>query len=386
MNIEFSPKGRVAWSLALFGLLGLLLCFYLGRAEPMQVWGGYLVAFLFWLGLSLGAMALTMIHMLAGGAWGYYLQAQLRAALHTLPLMMVAFIPLLFGASELFPWMSAADSRQFSHQAWYLNEAFWLGRNLFFAAIWLVLMLALLRYRQWIPDAVDPAAETATPSRGNGYPLAVSGAILYLVSIFLFSVDWIMALDPRWFSSVFGLTLALTQLLGALAWLICVFALAQTNLAHQSREHLGDMGSLLMVMLLGFGYLVFMDYLTAWSGDLPGETAWYIPRTLTSWKWLAGAGIVIGLMAPFACLLSRRIKRMPAGLGSTAILLLLGNALFMAWLVFPTLRSQGLRFLLSDLLAFVGLGAVWLSVFSSALELEPLQGNAHLTQGGRLPP
>jgi hypothetical protein len=374
------PQDRPAWAIAAIGVVALLLCAVFGWDEPAQAWVGYLAAYLFWLGLALGAMALAMIHALTGGTWGVLLRPQLGAAIRTLPLLALALLPLLFGADAMFPWMraDAAHDAQFARQAWYLNEPFLLGRAIVFMVLWLLLALGMVRHLdRALALGARPSESTAPASRRLLVPpaLAIAGLVIYAVSATLFGVDWVAALEPRWHSSVFGLTFISLQLLGGLA--VCVwFTLdpaarerlgARRPQSSELSERLGDLGTLLMVMLLACAYLVFMDYLTAWTGDLPSETVWYIPRTLTSWKWLAAWVIAFGLLLPFALLLSRRVKRSAIGLRRVAAMLLVAEVAFVWWLVLPSLRGAGLWFRPVDALAFIGLGALWWSVFAGAL-------------------
>src|SRR5581483_3935602 len=130
---------------------------------------------------------------------------------------------------------------------------------------------------------------------------------------------------------------------------------------------LADLGNLLLMFLLAWSYLAFMQYLTIWSADLPAETAWYIPRTLTSWRFVAWLLIALNLAAPFPILLARRAKRRRGWLAGVAALLLLGALIHASWLVLPTFRPHGFALRLSDLCAVLGMGALWLAVYSRAL-------------------
>lgn len=373
------PQDGRAWLLAALGAVALLLCLLFGVAAPAQAWAGYLAAYLFWLGLALGALALAMVHALTGGGWGELLRPQWLAALWTLPLLALALLPLLLGMHGLFPWLRAGaePGAQFARQAWYLNAPFLLARAVIFMLLWLLLGLGLVRHLE------HDAMPAPTSARRAARPLAVIGLVIYFVSASLFGFDWVAALAPRWHSSVFGLSFISLQLLGGFA--AAVWALLGGPMGERLRtassdtglaQLLGNLGALLMVVLLASAYLFYMDYITAWSGDLPAETAWYIPRTLTSWRWLAAGVIVLGLVLPLALLLSRRIRRSVAGLRWVAMLLLLANAGALAWLVLPSLRPAGLWLHAGDALAFVGLGALWWSVYASALRRRPLAGAA----------
>ncbi len=114
-----------------------------------------------------------------------------------------------------------------------------------------------------------------------------------------------------------------------------------------------------MVLVLAWSYLAFMQYLTIWIADLPDETAWYIPRTLTSWRWLAWFLIAFHFLIPFVLLLSRGAKRRRLWMRNVAVTLVIANLADAFWLVVPGFRAHGFALRWSDLFAPLGLGALW---------------------------
>ncbi|HET6632697.1 MAG TPA: hypothetical protein VFG73_08325 [Rhodanobacteraceae bacterium] len=350
---RYLPRGRGGWLLAAIGLVALVLCLALGTAHPRQAWLGYLVIYLFVLGLALGSMAIIMIHALTGGGWGFFLRPQLLAATRTLPLLALGLVPLLVGAAALFPWLPGppVHDPHFAHQAWYLNRPFLTSRAVVFMLLW-------LGWAAWL----ERCLQAPRPRRLRNW--AVSGLVMYVLSASLFGVDWIMALEPRWHSTTFGLTYVTAQMLGASA---CCGVLAARAAAARDNPLVADVGKLLMMFLLAFIYLAFMDYLTAWVGNLPAETVWYVPRTRTSWKWVAAFVLAFELVLPFFTLLSRRGKRHPRRIAAVATLMLVANFAWLLWMVAPAGRPQGLGVYWTDILAVIGLGAMWRSVFEGGL-------------------
>jgi hypothetical protein len=330
--------------LALFG------CLLLGLRAPRQALLSYLYAFLFLSGLSVGSLALAMIHALTGGAWGVHMRPYLLAAARTLPLQALMALPILIGVRVLYPWASPqllAHDALLRAQSWYLEPHFFIGRTILYFALWLALLVAFERRIE---------NSTLLPR------IAAAGLIVYALTATLAAVDWVMSLTPHWHSSVFGMSVATGWLLAAAA--LATLCLMRTANAAQLPRLSSDLGNLLLMFVLVWSYLAFMQYLTIWITDLPAETSWYIPRTLTSWRMLAWVLITFHLLVPFAVLLSRRAKRNWTCLAWLAALLLSANLADALWLVIPGEERQGFALNWTDLLAPLGLGALWLWVFS----------------------
>lgn len=344
------PHGRTQWIALLVGFLSLLACLLLGFASPQQGLLSYLFAFLFFTGLSVGSLALVMVHLLTGGAWGDYLRPQLLAAARILPLQAVLVLPILFGLPVLYPWARAdllAHDSLLRSQSWYLDPTSFVIRTIVYFVLWLSLLVILGR-------------SVSNPARADALPrIAAPGLIVYALSTLLAATDWAMSLLPHWHSSTFGMMVAT-------GWMLAAAALA-VLCAVSAGDPMPDLGNLLLMFVLAWSYLAFMQYLTIWIADLPAETAWYIPRTLTSWRALAGFLIVFHFAVPFAVLLSRRAKQRRAWLAWIAALLLLANLADALWLIVPNFRAQGFALRWTDLFAPMGMGALWWTFYIGQL-------------------
>jgi hypothetical protein len=316
----------------ILGIGGLVVAWAMLAVARDAAFSGYLVAYVFWFGISAGALALRMMHMLAGGSWGGALLPVLRAASEAMPLLVLLFVPLLFGLSALYPWARTdATTAMLPGQHWYLNTPFFLIRAFVYFALWLILTWRL----------------AAAPSDA----LASAGAVLYAVIGTVASVDWLMSLQPLWHSSIFGMSFMTTQMLGA-------FAFAVLLKAHYLRKP-RDAGMVLMMFILAAAYLLLMEYLTVWSADLPAEVAWYKPRTQTGWKVLALSFIAMEFVFPFAALLSRAVRGSASVLRVIAACMLCGALLNYAWLVLPALSHARPSAAVSAASATVGIGGLW---------------------------
>ena len=341
------PHTRWQWLALVIGVLALIACLLLGLfRDPQQTLLSYLFAFFFFTGLSVGSLALLMVHTLTGGAWGWYIRAPLLAAARALPLMAVAVIPILVCLHTLYIWSqpaALAHDPLLREQSWYLATTFFVIRSAAYFALWIGWLVVFTR-------SLDD------PLRAPRW--AASGLVVYALTSLTASVDWVVSLTPHWHSSTFGMMVGTGWILAAMA-----LAIAVATRAHDpddtATSALHDLGGLLMALVLAWSYLAFMQYLTIWIADLPDETAWYIPRTLTSWRWLAWFLIAFHFLIPFVLLLSRGAKRRRLWMRNVAVTLVIANLADAFWLVVPSFRAHGFALRWSDLFAPLGLGALW---------------------------
>jgi hypothetical protein len=339
------PRTLAQWLALLVGVAALVACLLLGLwRAPKQALLSYLFAFFFFTGLSTGSLALLMIHAITGGAWGNCIRAPLLAAARLLPLMALAVIPVLAWMRVLYPWTASAPDVRAQAQGWYLDDTFFVVRTVVYFVVWIGILVAFTR---------NPG------DRVRARRIAAPGLIVFGVTALLASFDWVVSLTPHWHSSIFGMMVGTGWLLGA-----CALAVAMT-IPYRDREPtiapdvLHDLGNMLLMFVLAWSYLAFMQYLTIWIADLPDENTWYIPRTLTSWRYVAWFLIAFNFALPFAVLLSRAAKRNQAWLRVIAAMLVVANFADAFWLVVPGFRPGGFALRWTDLCAPVGIAALW---------------------------
>lgn len=367
------------WRINLVAGVGISLCLTGWWWNPATFIRSYLWAYLFWLGIALGSLALGLLPWLTGGIWGLVLRRWFEAAARTLPILAVLFLPLAFAARYQYVWTDhdfvAGDHALEFKTAWYLNETFWAIRAIIYFVIWIGLAYAMttLSVRQDRADALEPRGLRS---------LSAAGLILYAVTITLASVDWVMSLEPKWFSSIFGALFGMGQVVTAWA-----FAVVGILLFHErpplpallGRPLLRDFGSLMLAFLMVWAYLSFSQFLLIWSGNLPEEVAYYLRRSQGGWEYLAWALAVFGFAVPFMWLLSGQIKRDRASLIRVSILILVMRMVDLFWQVVPapqpTIGSDSeiyFQFAWTDVAAPVGIGGVWLWFFLWNLQQRPL--------------
>jgi hypothetical protein len=363
------------------GCVGLALCVLWGTfVSPVQLFYSYLVAFVFWLGIALGSLAILMLHHLVGGAWGALIQRMLEAATRTLPLLAVLFVPLLFGMGALYSWarpeVVAADAL-LQHKRGYLNVPFFILRAVMYFAIWLILAQCLNRWSR------QHEATSGQPAQGLVHRrmrlLSAPGLGLYALTVTFASIDWVMSLEPQWYSTMYGVLFIVGQALSALAFaIVAVSVLAHTepvaSVATPERFH--DLGNLLLAFVMLWAYVGFSQFLIIWSGNLAEEVPWYLSRTRGGWEGMAVFLILFHFALPFVLLLMRGTKRHAYGLSRVATVLCCVHVIDLFWLILPALHPTGLRVHWMDVVAPIGLGGIWLALFvrnMAARSLIPLE-------------
>lgn len=344
-------------ALGAMGLVGLALSLPGAWLDSTAFYRTYLTACLFWLSLSLGSLAILMIHEVTGGSWGDLVKGTMRAAAGTLPVMALLFIPLGLNLEAIFPW---APSERYPEKAAYLNIPFFQARTLAYFLIWLLLAAALKAWQ------AEPAGERLKRT-------GAAGLLLYGLSVSFFAVDWMMSLEPEWFSAAIGFVVASSQVAGALAFAIVVTAILYRQQQGQAFiTRFQDIGNLLLAGVMFWTYVAYMQYLIIWSGNLPEEIIWYVHRGQGGWQMIAWMLVLFHFVLPFILLISPRVKRAPAMLVAVASLVLVGRLVDVYWMVGPPLYPQGVFTLhWLDAATLIGIGSLWLAVFLWLLLRQP---------------
>jgi hypothetical protein len=376
-SLTLQPRmGRLQWGAMIVGVAGLALCGVGVLLDLTQFFRSYLWAYLFWLGLSLGCLGILMLHYLVGGTWGAIIRRVLESGTRTLPLMVLLFVPLLFGLRELYSWalpQTVAQDELLRQKSAYLNVPFFVVRSAVYFLAWLVPAYLLNRWSR--QQDRTPEWSVQRPIRRRLILLSGFGLLLYGLTMTFAAIDWVMSLEPHWYSSIYGILVVVDQLLGALAFAVMIVAtLAKYAPLSEvlSPTHTHDLGNLLLVAVLFWAYIAFSQLLIIWSADLPEEIIWYVRRTEGGWQWIALA-LVLGQFAlPFACLLSGDIKRHARRLALVAALILFMHLVEVFWLVMPAFYHVKLSFHWLDLAALIGVGGSWTAVFVRRLQGDTL--------------
>jgi len=350
------------------GVVSLVLCGGGALLSPEQFFRSYLLAYLFWVGIALGCCALAMLHSLTGGAWGAVIRRVLESGMRTLPWMALLFVPLLFGLRELYVWArpeEVANDALLQQKAFYLNVPFFVLRTVGYFLVWLSIAYFL---NKWSLEH-DRTAEPSCLRRLE--TLSGPGLVLYGGTVTFASIDWVMSLEPHWYSTIYGLLFIVGYSLTTLAFAIVVTTLLANEKPLSeivTAAHFHDLGNLLLAFVMLWAYVTFSQYLIIWSGNIAEEVPWYLHRGHGGWEWVGLSLIIFQFILPFVLLLSRNTKRRAQTLLRVAGAVLFMRLVDLFWLVAPSFPNSGLRIHWMDVVAPIGLGGIWLALFVRRLK------------------
>ncbi len=341
------------------GLVATVAGFFV--AGPEVFWRGYLVGWLYWLGVALGLFMIMMINYLASGRYGIQLRRFQEAAGRTMPMFAVLGLPILFGGGmqQLYRWttpgLSATDPLLAAKEG-YLNIPFFTARYFLFFIIWtaFAFLMSRLSHRH---DETGDEKTRVTLQR-----LSAGGLVTFVLVATFASIDWIMSTDHHWYSTLYGPQLLIWQALSAVAFsiILMVFLSTREPFKHIVKPtHFHDWGKLMLAFTMVWGYFSVSQFLIIWSGNMPEEITWYIARNTGSWKAFTVVLVFFAFFMPFGILLSQDIKFKPRALMNVAILVLLVRWFDYYWQVAPNLHPTGFTLNAFDFAPWVFIGGFW---------------------------
>ena len=366
LNLERLPA-----RLVLPGGILLAVCLAAGWADKAEFFRSYLVAFLFWIGITLGCLALLMVQHLTGGRWALVIRRILEAGSRTLPLMAVAALPLLAGMKTLYSWSRPGQTDPvILAKHLYLNPEFFTGRIVFYFLCWFLLAYLLNKWSR-IEDA--GGANRALLMRMEG--LSGIGLVLFALTVTFASVDWVMSIEPRWYSTIYGLLFMVGQALAAMAFsiVVLIWLSGREPLSNVVRpSHFQDLGSYLLMFVMLWAYMEFSQFLITWGGNLSEEIPWYLRRMQGTWGHVGLLLVFLNFVLPFFLLLFRHVKRGTRSLLIVAGLVLLMRLVDMYWMVLPAFGGGNARLTWMNVVLPFGMGAIWFAYFTWQLQRMPI--------------
>ncbi len=353
---------KIALIIGVVGILALIAGFFLTSGEDF--FSGYLVGWVFWVQVALGALVILMIQNTVGGRWGLVIQRVVEAATQTLPLMAILFLVILAGIPHLYEWAHAdvvAHDELLLAKAPYLNVPFYIVRSVIYFAIWIGIAYLLRKWSLQLDNDPDNAA-----LRKKMRNLSAPGILIFGLTVTFASVDWMMSIEPHWYSTIYGIMFGVGAMAAGFAFSIIVLmgmlkfkpwsGIIQTI-------DVSDLGNWLLASIMLWAYVAFSQFLIIWSANLPEETTWYLARTQGGWQWVAIINVFLHFFLPFFFLLVRGTKRAPGRLKKIACLVLIMRFVDLIWLIYPAFSPGKLAFPWVSVAALLGVGGLFLAIF-----------------------
>ncbi len=366
LALELAQLGRRGWIVGALAASVLLIGFFVDGEQLMR---SYLVGYLFWLSIALGSLALSMIHHLTGGAWGLVLRRVLEAATRLLPWLALGFVPIALSLDTLYPWSrpdEVAASELLQHKAPYLNDGFFLLRAALYFAIWIAL--------SWVLNRASARQDGGASTTQRSKSVSSIGLGLFMLTGTFTAIDWMMSLQPEWFSTIYGVYFVGGAALSALCFAVLV-ALFLSRRPPMDRafapRHFHDYGKLMLAFVMLWAYFGFSQFLIIWSGNLPGEISFYRARAQGGWQILSLLLVAAHFILPFVLLLSRDLKRHAKRLAWVAGAVLIARWIDLLWQVAPAFHPE-LSFHWLDLAAPLAVGGICFALLCRELSARPL--------------
>jgi hypothetical protein len=341
--------------------VALLLTFIGMAVSPQRALLAYLIAYVFWLGMALGTAALVMANHASGARWNVTVRRFSETAGATVPLFIVLFVPLLIGAKQLWVWVAPGPvpkevGELIEHKRPYLNMGFFIVRAAIYFAVWTLLGWSL---RAWSVRQDEDGNPVYTARARWWSPV---GVLLFVLTFTFASFDWMLSLQPTFYSTIFGLYICAGAFVGSLALLCLVITGVRSSgsplAALISVDHQHNASKLMLAFIAFWAYMAFSQYMLIWVGNLPEEVTWITIRSRGPWRPI-GILLVVGhFLVPFFLLLSRDLKRSPPALAAVAAWVIVIHYIDLYWVVMPAGSESHLGLHWTHLTAFVGVGGL----------------------------
>jgi hypothetical protein len=371
------PVAQTIQTQSLFiGLLGAVASIVGAFIAPDSFYSAYLTGYMFWLGLSLGCMAILMLYHLVGGAWGTVIRRILESGMMTLPLMFVLFLPILFHLPRLYFWARPdvlsdpeADPKIIEIAHSYLNFNGILIRYILYFVIWFGMAYFLNR---WSTEQDSIAGQSTLRFRA----MSSIGLVIYSLTISFAVIDWVMSLQARWISTIYGLLFVAGEALSTYCFVVVIETILSKNKRKPMSDYLNeteihDHGKFMLAFVMVWAYFNFSQWLIIWAGNLPEEIPWYVRRLHGGWEHVGLFLVLFHFAIPFALLLSRQLKREARTLVRLASWLLFMRVVDIFWHIepasHPTFHLSWLHFT-----SVAGIGGLWIAYFFYNLRARPL--------------
>jgi hypothetical protein len=350
------------------GILGMVLTGVGFVTDAKATAHAYLIAFCYWIGISVASLIMVAIFHTAKAKWTTVLRRAMETMAIAVPIFFVLGLVLVPFLKQLYPWLWTQEellktytSVEVSHlehkQHGYLNVPFFVVRQLIYFGVW---SFVSHRLHSW-STRQDETGDLALTVKARMFS---PGSLPFLALTITFaSFDWLMSLTPLWQSTIFGVYYFAGSFLAA----FCVLTIATVNAQGKdlygnlvTTAHFHNLGKLMLAFTAFWAYIAFSQFMLIWIANLPEEAPWYHIRINPEggWRNLSASLFFLHFLLPFGILLSRNLKLQPRKLAVVAVYILIMHAVDLYWLVWPAHSEGGPSFHWTLITSFLGVGGI----------------------------
>lgn len=382
-NLKRSDLGKWPLIAIIATVIGVIICLVFGLQNHDRFFRSYLVGYMYWLNIGMGSLFLLMVQHLTGGAWGVAIRRVLESSACNIKWMLIFFIPIILGRHYLYEWMNPPHDAEMKElmvlKSQWLNLPFFYTRLIIYFGIWSLFAFLL---RRWSTEQ-DATANPLLPGKMRN--LSGPGIVIFFLTMTFAAVDWILGLEVRYYSTMFGPVVMVGQALVSMAFSIAVLVLLSRippmNEVVNARQ-LHDLGTLMFAFIMFWAYINFSQFLITWSGNLTEEIPYYLRRMSGGWGWIGAGLIAFHFFVPFLILLNRDLKRTGPMLIWVAVFVICIRFFDLSYLILPSAPGadpkrhfighfDGGAMILS-LGVLLAIGGIWLTLFFRTLTSRPL--------------
>jgi glucan phosphoethanolaminetransferase (alkaline phosphatase superfamily) len=381
-SLDYRFRGRLSATLSK-GLLGLSIAsltlgIFLGYNHGdnfLHFKFSYLVTFAFFASITLGGLFFVLVQHLANYRHATVFRRITEQVMMTLPLILLLGLPIvLFWLEDLYSWArpEAANDLILQKKSPFLNKEGFIIRYFVYFVIWLILAVRMYHLSIRQDTTGDPKLKLSMRR------ISAPGMLLFAVTLTLAAMDWLMSLDPHWYSTIWGVYFFAGCLLGVFSTvaILCIVINRSGVIGKAINEnHFHDLGKLMFAFVVFWAYIGFSQLVLIWMANIPEETLWFAHRWLDpGWKAYSIFLLVGHFIIPFCLLLSRTVKRFYVTLALASVWVLIMHYIDMYWLVMPSQPDAGHHVPLTpmDLFIWLGIGALYASWLIQRLQSQPL--------------
>jgi hypothetical protein len=335
-------------------------------------WQSYLYGYIAISALAIGSLGIFLLHNVAGGNWGVAIRRFIESGLQTLPMFALLVIPILFATGSIYKWTDAtyrAEHFAVGHKAAYMNVPFFIGRTIFYFIVWIGIGWRILGMANEHDRTGDPALFKKIKGR------SAPALLLFVLTTTYAFIDWIMSLEPDWYSTIYGWLFTVGEVLLTFAFMIALLVLLSKHEPFRDfvkTAHFHDLGNLMLAFTMLWAYMGLAQFLIIYAENLPDEIPWYIRRFTGGWGYLGWFISIFHFCVPFFLLLMRFVKKNPQRLRTLALWIIFVRMLDIFWFVAPAFRQREFAVYWTDVTALLGIGGIWLAYFIFNLKKRPL--------------